>query len=334
MTNRAPTPFIGYHAPSEQFAAADLIEFAVAAEAAGFDGVTVSDHFHPWQDNQGHAGHAWVTLAAIGQRTERLVMGTGVTCPTYRVHPAQVAHAFASLGVLYPGRVFLGVGTGEALNELSAGGGWGPYRERAERLVEAVRLIRRLWSEDWVDFEGRYFRVQKSKLYDRPATPVPIYVAASGPRSARIAGEEGDGWITDIGTMRGRPEVCQAFVEGARASGKDVEAMQKIVELWAVVGDQEEALEAARLWQFLPVFPQVVNVADPREVQRLAEERSSPELTAKGWVVSRDPKEHIAAIEEMARLGTTHIFVHTPQADQRGVIEFYGREVLPEVRRG
>jgi coenzyme F420-dependent glucose-6-phosphate dehydrogenase len=110
-------PFVGYHCGSEQFAPAELVELAVAAERAGFQGVTVSDHFHPWQDNQGHAGHAWVVLAAIGARTERLLLGSGVTCPTYRVHPAQVAHAFATLGVLYPGRVFLGVGTGEAVNE-------------------------------------------------------------------------------------------------------------------------------------------------------------------------------------------------------------------------
>ncbi len=327
-----PTPFIGYHAGSEQFTATQLVEYAVAAEAAGFDGLSISDHFHPWQDNQGHAGHAWLTLAAIGQRTERLVLGTSVSCPTYRYHPTQVAHAFASLAVLYPGRVFLGVGTGEALNEVSAGGGWGPYRERAERLVEAIRLIRRLWTGEWVNFEGRYYRVRSAKLYDKPATPPPIYVAASGPRSARIAGGEGDGWITDPGTARGRPEVGQAFVEAARAAGKDIDAMARIVELWVVVGEREEALAAARLWQFLPIFGEVVGVADPREIQRMAEERSSPERVIEGWVVSADPEDHVSAVQKLVGLGTTHILIHSPQADQRRVIDFYERKVLPAVR--
>lgn len=329
----ASIPFIGYHAGSEQFTPGQLVEFAVAAEAAGFDNLSISDHFHPWQDNQGHASQAWLTLAAIGQRTQRLVLGTSVTCPIYRYHPAQVAHAFASLAVLYPGRVFFGVGTGEALNELSAGGGWGPYRERAERLVEAIRLIRRLWTEEWIDFEGRYYRVRSAKLYDKPAATPPIYVAASGPRSAGIAGREGDGWITDRGTIRDRPEVRQAFVEAARTAGKDVDAMARLVELWVVVGDEKEALAAARQWQFLPIFGEVVGVADPREIQRMAEERSSPERVIEGWVVSSDPGDHVAAIGELVGLGVTHIFIHPPQADQRHVMEFYGREVLPTLRR-
>ncbi len=326
-------PFVGFHLGAEQFAPAEIVDLAVAAEAAGFDGVTVSDHFHPWQDNQGHAGHAWLALAAIGQRTRRLMLGTGVTCPSYRYHPAGVAHAFATLGALYPGRVFLGLGTGEALNELSAGGGWGPFAERAARLSEAIRLIRHLWTGDWVDFEGRFFRAQSARLYDLPPSPVPVYVAASGPRSARIAGAEGDGWITDPATARRRPEVRDAFLAGARAAGKDASAMPRIVELWCVAGTRDEALAAAPRWQFLPVFSEVLDVADPREVQRIAQERSSPERTVDGWLVSPDPEEHVAAIEELAAEGATHVFVHSPQPDQRGVMEFYQRGVLPKLRR-
>lgn len=329
----SPVPFLGYHCAAEQFPAAELVEYAVAAEAVGFQGVTVADHFHPWQDNQGHAGHAWMMLSAIGARTERLLVGTGVTCPTYRYHPAQVAHAFATLGLLYPGRVFLGVGTGEAVNEAPAGG-WGPYRERAERLVEAIRLIRRLWTEDWVDFDGRYYQVRGAKLYDKPAQPIPIYVAASGVRSARIAAQEGDGWITDHETLRRGDAVKQAFEETACAAGKDLDALPRIVELWAVVGEREEALEAARRWQFLLSFPQVVDVPDPRAVQRLAEERATPERVLEGWVVSTDPADHVAAVRELAAAGATHLFLHSPQDDQRRAIDFYGRHVLPAVRAG
>jgi len=323
-------PFVGYHCGSEQFAPAELVELAVAAERAGFQGVTVSDHFHPWQDNQGHAGHAWVVLAAIGARTERVLLGSGVTCPTYRVHPAQVAHAFATLGVLYPGRVFLGAGTGEAVNEAPFAP-WGSYKERAGRLVEAVTLIRRLWSGAWVDFDGRYYQARGAKLYDVPSTPVPIYIAASGPQSVRIAGAHGDGWITDHGTLRRGDAQKRAFAEAARAAGKRPDELPKIAELWAVVGDRDEAMVAARKWQFILAFPEVVDIADPRDVQRISEQRHTPEELADTWVVSKDPAGHIAAVHELAAAGATHVFLHSPQPDQRAAIEFYGKHVLPKV---
>jgi TAT-translocated FGD2 family F420-dependent dehydrogenase len=324
-------PIIGFHGASEQFSPGELVELAVAAEEAGFDGMTVSDHLHPWQENQGHAGHAWITLAAIGARTRRLLLGTAVTCPSYRYHPVEIAHAFATLAVLYPGRIFLGAGTGEALNEQPAAG-WGPYRERAARLAEALRLMRRLWTGEWVEFEGEYFHARGVRLYDCPPAPPPVYVAASGPRSARIAGREADGWITDPSTARRRPEVAQAFLDAAREAGKDAAELPRIVELWLVAGDREEALAIAPVWQFLPVFNDVVDTPDPRAVQRIAFERSSPERVVDGWLVSRDPAVHVAAIEELAALGATHVFIHSPQPDQRGVIDFYRRGVLPKLR--
>jgi TAT-translocated FGD2 family F420-dependent dehydrogenase len=326
-------PVVGYVASHEQFAPSDLIAYAVAAEKAGFDALWVSDHFHPWQDNQGHAAHAWITLAAMGQRTERLLLGTGITCPIYRYNPAEVAHAFASLGVLYPDRLFLGVGTGEALNEVAAGGGWGPYRERAERLAEAITLIRRLWTEDWVTFEGRYYRLEDAKLYDKPARPVPIYVAGAGPRSARLAGRYGDGWITDVSTLTGRQDVVQAFEEGARAAGKDPTAMPRLVEPFVIVGGREEAQEAARLWLFHAIGQQVLDMSDPRQIQRYAEENSTAEREMEQWLISGDPQAHLDAIKRLVEAGATHVFVHSAQRDQRRFIDFYGREVLPALRR-
>jgi len=336
MTLIGPTDHplvVGYHCGSEQFAPNVLVDLAVHAEQAGFQGVTVSDHFHPWQDNQGHAGHAWTVLAAIGARTSSVLMGTGVTCPTFRVHPAQVAHAFATLGVLYPGRVFLGVGTGEAVNEAPFAP-WPRYQERAERLVEAVQLIRELFTGDWVDADpaGRgYYPTRGARLYDTPAQPVPIYVAASGVRSASIAGAHGDGWITDPHTLRHGEAQIDAFAVAARGAGRDPGAMPKLVELWAVVGERVEAVEAARKWQFLMAFNDVVNIPDPREVQRTAEQLVEPERVADSWVVSRDPQVHIAAIRELAAAGATHIFLHSPQNDQRAAIDFYGAHVLPNL---
>jgi TAT-translocated FGD2 family F420-dependent dehydrogenase len=325
-------PVIGYAASHEQFAASDLIEYAVLAERAGFDALWTSDHFHPWQDNQGHCGHAWITLAAMGQRTERLLLGTGITCPIYRYNPAEIAHAFASLGVLYPSRVFLGVGTGEALNEVPAGGGWGPYRERADRLAEAITLIRRLWTEDWVTFEGRYYRLQGAKLYDKPSQPIPIYVAAGGPTSARLAGQHGDGWITGPATL-GRQNTVRAFEEGVLASGRDPGALPKLVEPFVVVGGREEALEAARLWQFHPIEDKVRDWWDPRQIQRYAEENSSPERVMQQWIISADPQAHVDVIRRVVDAGATHVFVHPAQSDQRRFIDFYGAEVLPALRR-
>src|ERR1700704_2769168 len=168
------SPRIGFVLSHEQFAAPQLLEFGVAAEEAGFDQVWTSDHFHPWQDNQGHSGQAWITLAAIGQRTVSIPFGTGVTCPGLRYRPAIVAQAFASLAVLSPGRVFLGVGSGEALNEVPAGGGWGEAEERLDRMIEAVRVIRELWTGEWVRHTGKHYHVENARIYDPPPQPVPI----------------------------------------------------------------------------------------------------------------------------------------------------------------
>jgi len=230
---------IGFVLSHEQFRAPELLELGAAAEQAGFDRVWTSDHFHPWMDNEGHAGQAWVTLAALGQRTSDIRFGTGVTCPTFRYRPTIVAQAFASLGLLYPGRVFLGVGTGEALNEKPASGEWGNYQERADRLIEAVDLIRQLWTGEWVTYHGQYYQVENARLYDVPSEGVPLYIAAEGPKSMRLAGMYGDGLITD--SQRAvKPEMRQAFEEGARAAGKDPHFMPILAEHFVVVGGEQE----------------------------------------------------------------------------------------------
>ena len=322
---------IGYCGSHEQWPAPRLLEFAVAAERAGFDGAWVSDHFHPWQDNQGHAGHAWVTLAAMGQRTTGITLGTGVTCPGYRFRPAEVAHAFASLATFYPGRIFLGTGTGEALNEVPAGGGWGPYRERAERLAESIELIRELWRGDWVDHEGAYYTVRGAKLYDPPPAPVPIYVAASGPNSLALAGTQGDGLITDPETARNSGKMA-IFDDAARAAGKDPGQMPKLVELYVTVGGRDDALAAAPLWQFGPVAWQLLNEPDPRVIQRQAEKLATLNQVISRWVISLRPADHVDAIRELAAGGVTDVYVHSAQPDQTAVIEFYGRHVIPVLR--
>src|SRR5258708_31762012 len=180
---------IGLALSHEQFPLPQLVELGVQAEQAGFAAVWASDHFEPWQDNQGHSGLAWVTLAALGQRTRRILLGTGVTCPSYRYRPQIVAQAFASLGLLSPGRVFLGVGAGEALNEIPGGGGWGDYEERAARMGEAGTLMRRPWTGAWGSPPGGYYPGEQARLYCSPSPPVPIYVSALGPKSLAPAGK-------------------------------------------------------------------------------------------------------------------------------------------------
>lgn len=315
----------------EQFPVPDLVEFGVAAEEAGFDGISTSDHFQPWQDNQGHAGLAWVTLAALARGTSRLEFGTAVTCPTYRYQPAIVAEAFASLSLLAPGRVYLGVGSGEALNELAACGGWGEYEERTDRMIEAVRVIRDLWTGRRVEHRGRYYQVQ-GMLYDPPAHPIPLYIAASGKESMEVAGRHGDGLITDPKTVEDQ-ELREAYERAARGAGKDPAAMPMLVEQYVIAGDQEEAQRWAPLWRFHPkgFSKEMLYDPDPRSIQRKAEEIPL-EDTLKGWIVSPDPDAHVQELRKLLDAGVTTITIHSPQQDQKRVIEFYGREVLPRLR--
>jgi len=324
---------IGFVLSSEQFPVTELIELGKAAETAGFDLVWSSDHFQPWQDNQGNASLAWLTLSALGQHSQRLTMGTGVTCPSYRYHPSVVAEAFATLGMLYPGRIFLGVGAGEALNEQAATGEWGDYEERAARLAEAIDLIRQLWSGERIDFAGRYFKTTRARLYNAPARPIPIYVAASGPKSMRLAGEKGDGLIADAKRIV-QQDLWQAFEEGARSAGNDASKMPLVSEHMVVVGGQSEAEKYARLWRFMPKsWEKYVNDPDPLDIQQQAEQEVPLQEVYKDWPVSEDPSVHIQALQKLVDQGITHIFVHSPQADQRRVIRFYSEQVLPHVER-
>jgi TAT-translocated FGD2 family F420-dependent dehydrogenase len=323
---------IGFVLSTEQFAPPDLLRFGVAAEQADFDMVWSSDHFQPWQDNQGHAGHAWVLLAALGQRTQRVPFGTGVTCPSFRYPPPIVAQAFATLGVLYPGRVFLGVGTGEALNEQAATGEWGDYDERHDRLAEALPLIRQLWSGDIVNHRGRYYTVEQARLYTLPEQPVPIFVAAAGEHSMRLAGELGDGLITDPQTLLHKPELIAAYREAARQAGKDPARMAIVVEQWMFVGEQAEVGQWANLWRYSPKsWEKYVNNPDPRVIQRQAAQEVPLDEVYKDWSVSTNPTIHVESLQKLLDAGATHILVHSPQPDQERAIQFYGREVLPRL---
>ena len=318
-------PGVGFVLSHEQFTTTQLVDQAGAAEKAGFRYLWASDHIQPWQDNEGHSMFPWITLALVGQHTNHIPFGTGVTCPIYRYHPTTVAQAFASLAVLYPGRVFLGVGTGERLNEQAATAQFGPYRERHDRLVEAIALIRQLWSGQRISFQGRYFQTDQLKLYDPPPTPPPIFVAAGGPKSARLAGRYGDGWITEADDVKNQ-KLIAAFNQGAHDSGRDPATLGKRAEMFAVVGDQNEITHAAELWRFTGG---AVDQPNPVAIQQAAQANPLDKVI-KGWTTGTDPATHTKAVQAVLDAGATP-FMHFAQRNPLAAIDFYRTAVLPRL---
>jgi F420-dependent hydroxymycolic acid dehydrogenase len=322
---------VGFQLGYEQFRVDELVELGVLVEQAGFDVITNSDHLQPWQSNEGHSGQPWLTMAAITARTKKIWMGTTVTCPTFRYSPAVVAEAFASLNILYPGRIFLGVGSGEALNEQAATGTWPKWPERSERLVEATEIIRKLWAGQQVQHQGKYYNVNM-RLYDTPKTRIPLLMAGNGPKAMRRVGRHADGLITDPKTWK---EHREEFESGAREAKKDPSQMPIFIEQFVVVGDKKDAETSAELWRFLPkAWKPYFNIRDPQEIQRRAEAELPLKEVYKDFTVSTDPEVHVKALQEAFKGGATEVHIHSGQADQRRVIEFYGKEVLPRLRKG
>jgi coenzyme F420-dependent glucose-6-phosphate dehydrogenase len=326
---------LGYKASNEQFPPAELLRYGILAEECGFDSVFVSDHLQPWRHDGGHAPFAMSWLGALGARTERITMGTSVLTPTFRYHPAIVAQAFATLGCLFPGRVVLGMGTGESMNEVPLGIEWPEGKERFARFREAVRLIRELWSGERVSFEGEYYRTDKATIYDRPDEPVPIYLAGSGPAATRYAGRQGDGYITTSGKDPSlyTDSLLPAVREGADKAGRRIADLDLMIEVKVSFDhDRDAAMQATHFWGALGLSAeQKSGVEDPVEMQRLADELSV-EQTAKRFIVSTDPDEHVAQIKSYLDLGFTHLVFHAPGPDQDNFLRLYGKEILPRLR--
>lgn len=326
---------LGYKASNEQFPPGELLRYGVIAEEVGFDSVFVSDHLQPWRHDGGHAPFAMSWLGALGASTERIVMGTSVLTPTFRYHPAIVAQAFATLGCLFPGRVVLGLGTGESMNEVPLGLEWPDGKERFARFREAVTLIRALWSEQRVTFEGDYYRTDKATIYDVPDQRVPIYLAGSGPAATRYAGRVGDGYITTSGKA---PELytdtlLPAVAEGAAKAGRQIGDLDMMIEVKVSFDhDRDAAMAATHFWGALGLSAeQKSGVEDPVEMQRLADELTV-EQTAKRFIVSTDPDEHVEAIRRYLDLGFNHLVFHAPGPDQERFLRLYGTEILPRLR--
>lgn len=326
----------GYKASAEQFSPRDLVTYAVQAEEAGLDSVWVSDHFQPWRHNGGHAPAAIPFLAAAGERTSRVVLGTSVLTPTFRNNPAMVAQAFATMACLFPDRIALGVGTGEALNEVAVLGDfeWPEFRERFARLREAVRLMRQLWTQERVSFEGEYYRTVDATIYDRPASPIPIYIAAGGPTVAKYAGRAGDGMICTSGKGMSlyTDDLMPAMRAGMEAGGRE-ETPDTMIEIkLSYAHTREEALENCRFWAPLSLTAeQKHSLQDPAAMEAAADALPI-EQVAKRWIIATSPTEVIEGVRPYVEAGMTNLVFHAPGNDQTAFLSQFGAEVLPALR--
>jgi coenzyme F420-dependent glucose-6-phosphate dehydrogenase len=324
----------GYKASAEQFGARRLADLSLRAEEVGLDTIAVSDHFQPWRHHGGHAPNALTWLGAAAQGLQGAMLGTSVLTPTMRYHPSIVAQAFATAAQLSRGPVFLGVGTGEAMNEVPATGmEWPGGRERRARLEEAIELIRRLWSEERVTFDGDYYRTLLATIYERPEQPIPIYLAAAGPLAARLVGRLGDGFICTSGKSM---ELYRTLLEnielGAQSAGRDVSGMPRMIEIKVSYDtDLEHAERACHWWGALALTPEEKqSTHDPLELERLAD--AHPERARSRFIVSTDPDEVVDRIAPYVELGFDELIFHAPGEDQERFLELFTRDVLPRLR--
>ncbi|HQY97956.1 MAG TPA: glucose-6-phosphate dehydrogenase (coenzyme-F420) [Phycicoccus sp.] len=330
---------IGYKASAEQFSPPELARYAVRAEEVGLDSVTISDHFQPWRLNGGHAPNALTWLGFVAARTERIVLGTSVLTPTFRYNPPVIAQAFATLACLAPGRILLGVGTGEALNEVAVGsvadGAWPEFKERFARLRESVTLMHRLWTEESVTFEGDYYRTVDARIFDRPDAPVPVFIAAGGPMVARYAGRAGDGFICTSGKGRElyADQLIPAVDEGRGKAGRADEPIERMIEIkvsWDP--DPELALANTRFWAPLSLTAeQKHSITSPAEMEQAADELPI-EQVAKRWIVASKPEDVVDAVRFYTDLGFDHLVLHGPGHDQERFLTTLSEQVLPGLR--
>ena len=314
---------IGYTLSSEEFGPRELVRFAQRAEAAGFDFASISDHFHPWVDKQGNSPFVWSVIGAVASATERITIGTGVTCPTTRIHPVIVAQAAATAAALLPGRFYLGVGSGENLNEHVVGEGWPEVALRQERLEEAVGLMRQLWEGGLESHYGKHFTVENARLYTLPDEPPPVMVATAGENATELAGRIGDGMVGLVPDA----SVIEAFEE---AGGEGKPRFGQVHVCWA--DDEDAAKRTALEW-----WPNAVVGGNlPWELPlpshfESAAEWADEDAIAEEIVCGPDPERHLAAAQEFVDAGYDHVYFHQVGPDQEGFIEFAEHELLPRL---
>jgi len=327
---------LGYKASAEQFGPAELLEFGVLAEQLGYDSAFISDHFQSWRHTGGHAPFSLAWMAALGARTSHIVIGTSVLTPTFRHHPSIVAQAFGTLGAMFPGRIILGVGTGEALNETPATGlVWPEQKERTAMFREALELIGRLWREERVTFEGRYYRTENATIYDRPEAPLPIYIAGAGPFMAKLAGRIAQGFICTSGKQRElyTETLLPNLSIGLQESGRGETSCERMIEMKVSFDDdRERALRDTRFWGALALSAdEKANVEDPIQLERLADALPIDRVASR-WIVSSDPDEVCERIRPYVEMGFNHLVFHAPGPDQARFLRLFAERVAPLLR--
>jgi coenzyme F420-dependent glucose-6-phosphate dehydrogenase len=324
---------IGYACMLEQFHPTELLDWAELAEASGFDaGFQVSEHFHPWTPDQGQSAFAWSFMGALGQRTS-LPFGTAVTCPGFRYHPAVIAHASATLGAMYPGRFWLGLGAGEALNEHVIGGEWPEIGERSRMMFESIEIISKLFSGKVVKHDGEYFTLESAKLYTRPEQPVPIYVATAGPVNAKKTGKFADGIITVGAADEKIAMLWDKFREGAAEAGKDASTMRTQLQIhvsWAPTQDEAERNALAEWPNGGMPFPKQ-DIKNPEDFANIAK-LVRIEHFQNRMLISPDLDVHTAQIQKFVDMGFDEIYLHNVGRDQAAFIRTFGEQVLPNLK--
>jgi coenzyme F420-dependent glucose-6-phosphate dehydrogenase len=342
---------IGYWASQEQYSMKDLLQCVEVAEKMGFDQTLTSDHFHPWSHNNGYGNFTWVWLAAAAERTKKMKFITGVTAAVYRYNPGVIAQAFASLDVLYPGRIGLGVGTGEAMNEVSLGFDWPSANTRLERTMESIKIIKKLWNkrscddkkirsldmndnnydeDDFVNFNGQYFKLKNAKLYTPPATNIPLYMAASGKEAIQIAGRLTDGLITTSKPINSH-DTFDIFNKAAIEVGKNPDKLEKIAKpKISYSEDYDKAFKSCEFWRSSQIdnaFDRDIN--DPRILEKIAREEVSDDELRKSILIVTSIEELIKPIEEYFKAGFTQIYTHSTSPNEIEFIKTFANKVLP-----
>jgi coenzyme F420-dependent glucose-6-phosphate dehydrogenase len=348
--------FIGYWASQEQYSMHDLIKFVLEAEKGGFTATMTSDHFHPWWHDNGYGNFTWVWLSAAAERTKKMKFVTGVTSPVYRYNPAIIAQAFASLDVLYPGRISLGLGTGEAMNEVSVGFNWPSSKIRLNRTIEAIQIIKKLWNkkeeykgyrktdhkdldhlnkndmddEGFVTFDGEYYKTKSAKLYTPPSKSIPLYLAASGPETIKTAARYTDGLIT-ISKPDTVKEMFDLFDKTAIEANKESQNLQKIGKpMISYSEDYDKAFKSAEFWragQIENVFD--IDVNDPRGLEQKAKQEVSDEVLKEAILIVTSIDDLIKPLEEFFNAGFTQIYLHSTSPDEIEFVQKFCTKILP-----
>jgi len=323
---------ISIQAAHEQVNPSDLLQDVIYMDKKGIERCWSSDHYMPWWNTGASGGAAWPWLGAALARTNKIKIGTGVTAPILRYHPAIVAQVFATLGYMFPNRVFLGVGRGESLNEVTSGNQWPSNLEKYERLKEAVYLIKKLWNEDWVNFQGKYYWVKDSKLYTKPITPIPLYIAGLGKQSAMLAGEYAHGFVTnELNVNAISNNLFPALKEGAKRAGKDFDSLEKILFIPAsyVPDDKQKAIESIRFWRsaMIKAFFDV-DMHDPKKIEENGQVIGDDTLEDMLLVITNG-EDALEKLQKYVKLGFTEIVLTNSSPDRDKLVDLVAREIAP-----